>query len=238
MTMYYIAKDGQQSGPFSEPDVRQRIQFGQLAASDLCWREGMADWQPISSVFAVPLAQPPPSQGQGLAAGSEEGTPFLFIPVSRLIAMSILSFGLYDAYWIYRNWRYVKERDRLNIKPFWRGVYAIFYCHSLLRRIHADKHLRAVQMPSFSPAGLATGWVILAILSNIIGRAPGMAASVVAACIPTFLCLAPVQKYINGVCLRRNPNQAYYAWSSGHIFCLVWGISLWTLLLVVYKPFD
>ena len=49
---------------------------------------------------------------------------FLHIPVPRLILLSIASCGLYEAYWIYKNWRYIKERDGLNIRPFWRGVFA------------------------------------------------------------------------------------------------------------------
>ena len=27
-----------------------------------------------------------------------------------------------DGYWIYKNWRYVKERDGLQIVPVWRGM--------------------------------------------------------------------------------------------------------------------
>ena len=79
------------------------------------------------------------------------GPLFLHIPVSRLILLSIGSCGLYEAYWIYKNWRYIKERDKLNIRPFWRGVFGIFFCHSLLRRIHEDKEARAVAEPAFSP---------------------------------------------------------------------------------------
>jgi hypothetical protein len=33
---------------------------------------------------------------------------FLYIPVIRLILMSIISFSTYEFYWIYRNWRYLK----------------------------------------------------------------------------------------------------------------------------------
>ena len=64
---------------------------------------------------------------------------FLYIPPARLILLSIASLGLYEAYWLYKNWRYLKERDGLNISPFCRGVIGIFFCHSLLRRIHEDE---------------------------------------------------------------------------------------------------
>jgi hypothetical protein len=163
---------------------------------------------------------------------AEEQPLFLYIPISRLIIMSILSISLYEAYWIYKNWRYIKERNKLNIRPFWRGWFGLFFCHSLLRHIHEDKDARAVQVPSFSAGALATGWVVLIIVGNVISRAPGIAASIIAAFVPSFLCLVPVQSYINAVTERRNPRQAYYGWSSGHIVCLIFGIIIWAILLL------
>lgn len=157
---------------------------------------------------------------------------FLRIPVSRLILLSIASINLYQAYWIYKNWRYIKERDRLNIHPFWRGIFAIFFCHSLLRRIHEDTEARSIQLPTFSPSGLATGWVILLIVANIVDHAPGIAASIISAFIPSFLCLVPVQNYINSIEEKRSPGQGFYNWSSGHIVCLVIGIIFWASFLI------
>lgn len=159
------------------------------------------------------------------------GPLFLHVPVARLIWLSIVSFSLYEAYWIYKNWRYIKERDGLKIRPFWRGIFGIFFCHALLRRIHEDQEARAVESPSFSPGALATGWVVLMIIANLLSRAPGVAASIVAAFVPSFLCLVPVQKYVNAVSEKHNPGQAYYGWSSGHIVCLVLGTIIWALLL-------
>lgn len=157
---------------------------------------------------------------------------FLNISPARLILLSIASMSLYEAYWIYKNWRYIKERDGLNIRPFWRGIFGIFYCHSLLRRIHEDKDACAVQKPTFSARGLATGWVILLIFANIVGRAPSIEASIIAAFFPSFLCLVPVQNYINSVTERRNPSIKMYGWSLGHFVCLVFGLIIWAVLLI------
>ena len=234
MSRYHIAKDGKQTGPFEESEVLRRIAEGVLSPNDLCWREGMADWQPIDTVLNVvsPRSSPPPIPATP-AHAVEQATPlFLHIPVSRLILMSIVSCHLYEAYWIYKNWRYVKERDNLDIHPFWRGFFGIFYCHSLLRSINEDKEARSVQVPSFSPGGLATGWVVLLIISNVVGRAPGMAISIISVFIPSFLCLVPVQNYVNSVSARRSPGQPYYRWSSGHVVCLVFGVIIWALLLI------
>ncbi len=195
MSSYYIAKAGNQTGPYEESEIRRQVEEGTLTSNDLCWREGMADWQPIGTVFALGPEKPsPPPIPPTVTDGFEQSAPlFLYIPVGRLIILSIVSMSLYEVYWVYKNWRYIKERDKLNIRPFWRGVFGIFFCHSLLRRIHEDKEGRSVQMPSFSPGGLATGWVVLVIIANIISRAPSIAASIISAFVPSFFCLVPVR---------------------------------------------
>ena len=234
MSSYHIAKDGKQTGPFDEENIRRQLATGMLGTSDLCWCEGMSDWQPIGTVFntAPTTGAPPPIPRSTAAIASKDAPLFLYIPTSRLIVLSIVSMSLYEAYWIYKNWRYIKERDGLNISPFWRGFFGIFYCHSLLRRIHEDQEARSYQQPAFSPSSLATGWVVLLIVANAVSRAPSIAASIISAFIPSFLCLAPVQNYINSVTEKRNPAQKAYGWSSGHIVCLVFGIIVWALLLI------
>jgi hypothetical protein len=157
---------------------------------------------------------------------------FLYIPTTRLIVLSIVSMSLYEAYWIYKNWQYIKVRDNLPIRPIARGVFGVFYCHRLLTRMYRDAESRAVQVPAFSPSNLATGWVVLMILSNLVSRAPGVVPTILAAFIPSFLCLVPVQRYVNAVTRKRTPDAAYHGWSAGHIFCLVIGILLWAFLLL------
>ena len=56
----WIGRDGQRHGPYKEEDVRQWLRSGQLAAEDLGWYEGLADWQPLSVLFADALAATPP----------------------------------------------------------------------------------------------------------------------------------------------------------------------------------
>ena len=159
MTSYYVARDGKQTGPFEEAEVLRQIEEGVLSPNDICWREGMADWRPIAAVLNVTTqkSSPPPLPSTTIHPVEQPTPLFLHISVARLILMSIVSFSVYEAYWIYKNWRYVKERDNLAIRPFWRGFFGVFHCHSLLRRIHEDQEARSVQLPAFSPGGLATG---------------------------------------------------------------------------------
>ncbi len=49
---YHIARNGQQAGIFSEEDVRSKLLRNELSPEDLCWTDGMPDWQPLSVKFA------------------------------------------------------------------------------------------------------------------------------------------------------------------------------------------
>ena len=57
----WIGRDGERHGPYKEDDVRQWLRSGQVSRDDLGWYEGLADWQPLSVLFAdeVPVMPPP-----------------------------------------------------------------------------------------------------------------------------------------------------------------------------------
>lgn len=56
-----------------------------------------------------------------------------YYPVSpyKFVILSILTFGVYEVYWFYRNWTFVRERDRSDIWPWARALFAPFTFHSL-----------------------------------------------------------------------------------------------------------
>lgn len=47
--MIHIARNNQQLGQFSEEEVRRGLQDGQFLPTDLGWKEGMPEWQPLST---------------------------------------------------------------------------------------------------------------------------------------------------------------------------------------------
>ena len=152
---------------------------------------------------------------------------FLRIPIARLVLLSILSCGIYEAYWIYEHWAHLKRRDGLKISPFWRGTLCIFFCYSLFKRIHSDVELRSVQEPPFSPGLLAAGWIATIVITNAIDLAPGPIATVTALLVPSYLFFVPVQTFINSAIHKREPAQSYHRWSTGHVLCLVLGLAMW-----------
>lgn len=60
--MIHIGRAGTNLGSFSEEEVRQGLTTGRFSLNDLGWKEGMANWAPLSqfSEFTAPAAPMPP----------------------------------------------------------------------------------------------------------------------------------------------------------------------------------
>lgn len=71
--MIYIGRAGVKLGAFPEEEVRQGLGTGRFFLTDLGWKEGMADWAPLSrfSEFAAPPPPLPPLPGE--APGQDQG---------------------------------------------------------------------------------------------------------------------------------------------------------------------
>ena len=60
---WYLARDGQQYGPLSEPELAKFIELGHLQPTDLLWRDGFPDWRPAMVVFSQQRHAPRPAPG-------------------------------------------------------------------------------------------------------------------------------------------------------------------------------
>ena len=64
----FVARNGQQTGPYEEARVRDMLARGEVAPGDLAWHSGLSGWQPLSTLFpetqqrsAPPAPLPPPA---------------------------------------------------------------------------------------------------------------------------------------------------------------------------------
>lgn len=92
------------------------------------------------------------------------------VPVWRFVLFGLGSFGLYIAYWAYRNWRNIKRHDGSDIWPIPRAIFFGFTHFSLVADIN-------VQLVAREQRLLSIAWPVLYILVGIAGRfAPDTAA--------------------------------------------------------------
>lgn len=100
--------------------------------------------------------------------------PELFaIKIPRLVILSILTLGLYDTYWFYRNWSALRASDESIKHPVWRAIFSIFYCYPLFETV-LNKAKGLGYRARFSPGVLASIYIIWLLLGNVWGRADNL----------------------------------------------------------------
>jgi hypothetical protein len=77
MDKIYLVRGTEQTGPFTEAEVRAQLASGAIAGDTLVWWEGLPEWSPISSTplaaTATPSPGPAPVPPAPAAAGLDSG---------------------------------------------------------------------------------------------------------------------------------------------------------------------
>lgn len=100
---WFYAKNGNQKGPVSGATLKSMIVSGEIASTDLVWREGMADWSPAATindfesagdVESAGIVAPPGGsqipQGGVPQPGQVPGAPVAHAPISNYLVPAIL----------------------------------------------------------------------------------------------------------------------------------------------------
>ena len=133
----HLARAGQTLGPYTFSEVRQYLASGQVLPTDWAWHPGLTNWIPVSELPGLRPSSPTPTSIDVASAPEpvQEAPLYHHVSMTRFIVYSICSLGLYELFWAYRNWKFIKERDRSGIMPFWRSVFLPLWCYSLTKDI-------------------------------------------------------------------------------------------------------
>ncbi len=89
------------------------------------------------------------------------------IDSNKFIILSLLTFGVYDIWWMFKTWTFFKKDEGLDIMPWARALFMIFFLHSLFDKInlftapHVDKN-------PINSTPLFLGYILF----NFLGRLP------------------------------------------------------------------
>lgn len=61
--------------------------------------------------------------------------PQQLINLNKFIILCVLSFGLYELWWIYKAWRFFRQKEELDIMPACRALFSIFFLYALFHKI-------------------------------------------------------------------------------------------------------
>ncbi|MEG3936411.1 MULTISPECIES: hypothetical protein [unclassified Microcoleus] len=157
---------------------------------------------------------------------NEDSQP-MFFPVSRfkLFVMSLVTLGLYQIFWFYKNWQLFKAATGDDISPFWRAVFNGIFCYSLITKIRNRAKLRGIDA-NFSPFLLTLAWFGLALCARL--PDPYWLVSFL-----SVIVLLPVQEIVNELnslaAPNHNPNDRFSVWN---IVTIAVGGSLFVLAIV------
>lgn len=88
------------------------------------------------------------------------------ISLNKFIFLSIISFGTYEVWWMYKAWRFFKQKEKLDILPAARAIFAIFYLNSLFNRILNLAKEKGYK-ENYSGSSLFVGFIITNLLSKL-----------------------------------------------------------------------
>jgi hypothetical protein len=100
--------------------------------------------------------QNPAPAGHASAAGAT----YYPQPLWRLARLSLATFGIYELFWFFRNWRWLKARSGLDVSPLRRSLLAPFFAYGLFDRVFALAYERGCTVFRF-PGLLAGAYLVL-----------------------------------------------------------------------------
>jgi hypothetical protein len=117
------------------------------------------------------------------------------VAIFKLVAMSVCTFGLYEMFWFYRNWRRIRQRTGRSLSPFWRMAFAQFWSFSLFEEVMQEADAAGVRY-RWNSVLLGIAFFVLLVCSRL--PQPWFLLSIF-----SFVPLVPVQVTINRIARRR-----------------------------------
>lgn len=162
-----------------------------------------------------------------------EDTEYFSVSTKKMVLMSILTAGLYELYWFYKNWKVVKIQEEKKLSPFWRAIFCVIFCYSLFKRIMLSAIQKGYKTKN-THGSLAAGYIFLVIISS---RAPSPFDLIG---ILSFVPIIAVNNAIRFSNLKINPQYVESAkLVRAEILFLVLGAIIWVLVVpgILYPPF-
>lgn len=143
---------------------------------------------------------------------SPDGIVFFPVSTTKLLVMSLCTWGVYEAYWYYRNWHLVRSRTGEKMWPIGRALFPFLFCYELFVRVR----MRRPDLSSSDLAAglLASGYILLYTLPKLFLFKIG-AFDLISFATP--ILLLPVQRSVNTInhalAPGHDPNSRLTAWN-------------------------
>lgn len=250
MAKYFYTQTGKTLGPASSKEVMNLILGDILDMDSFVMDSRSPQWLKIREIPEL-MSYLHESEvhisdwveENSLSGIEEEKDPlFFYLPLSRLVWLSVLTMGLYEFYWIYMNWRYLRfHRKRSTASYFWidslnpvalAGVfYQISFDEALGGRspdrdFTLNGWLWIVSMLVLAVRSIVTFPMAINVWVDMLIALGALALSI--------FCIIPVQKHINTG--NAKTGRKYSPRTFGHYAFILFGILGWATVLGVWFP--
>ena len=148
------------------------------------------------------------------------------ISTQKFILLSIISFGLYEVYWIYKAWKFFKQKENSDISPIPRAIFSLFFLNSLFAKILSLAKSKGYK-EQYSADGLAFGFIACNFLSYLPDPFWLLSFLSVIFLIKPFMVLNYAKENSNDFVTTDQ-----YSLSNGQIIVIVLGAAFWLLVLL------
>ena len=147
------------------------------------------------------------------------------VSVNNFIILFFLTMGLYGTWWMYKAWRYFKEKDNLDIMPPLRAIFDIFFLFGLFERIQTFAQEKGYTK-SYSSGMLFIGFILLRFLTQL--PEPMWVISQLA-----FICLVPPFRAFNFAMMQSEDTHFVEreGFSQRQLVLVVVGTMMWALVI-------
>jgi hypothetical protein len=174
---------------------------------------------------------PPAEEPYGPAAirSNEEGLAYYPVSIVKLVVLSVMTLGLYDFYWMYKQWKAIRDHSGVDMSPFWRAFFNVWFAYALFVDVRHRSDMADIR--ENVPAGMAAAaYVILVILGRIANKVDSDTLWFI-----SFLSVVPLmsmQGAINRYIRHQDPNaDMNEGFGAGSIIAIVLGGAFWSLIL-------
>jgi len=148
------------------------------------------------------------------------------ISLEKFIFLSIVSFGAYEIWWIYKGWRFYQQKEKLDIMPAARAIFSIFFLNTLF-----NKTLEFAKEKGYNQSYSSMSLFIGFIAGNLLAKLPDPFWLI---SILSFVFLIPPFKALNYA--KQNSTDLIVteqtSFSGRQIALIVIGLVFWGLLLL------